>query len=111
MKAYRFIGASGIQIIQSEPNAATIEDFFVDPDDRNKHIGTRLMRATCRDADRENVRLWLTPHPFGMYDIDTETYFPPGLTYKQLCAFYRSFGFRFKPKPYENTMMRTPKEL
>lgn len=110
MKAYRFVEKSCVQIIQTEPNVATIEEFFVDPEAREHGLGTRLMWYTCCDADRENVTLYLKPLPFGIYDVDEETYHPPSLTYKQLCAFYRTFGFRFRPKPNNDTMMRKPKE-
>ena len=107
MKAYRYIRTSAIQVTQTEPNEALVEDFYVDPDDRGKHVGTRLMEATCKDADREDVTLLLKPLPFGSYDKDTETYYPPSLSYKELCAFYRSFGFRFMPN--SETMKRKPR--
>jgi GNAT superfamily N-acetyltransferase len=108
MKAYRYIRTSGVQIIQDEPNLAIVEDLYVDPDDRGKHIGKRLMEGTCRDADRENVTLILKPLPFGSYDKVTETYYPPTMTYKELCDFYRSFGFRFMP--HSEMMKRKPKD-
>lgn len=110
MKAYRFIGKSGIQVIQNEPYNAVVEELFVNPEDRGKGVARKLMKATCKDADKEFVTLVLKPHPFGMYDIDKEIHYPPSTTYKELCAFYREFGFRFKPKPYINLMQRTPKE-
>jgi GNAT superfamily N-acetyltransferase len=112
MKAFRGIGPiSAIQIVQTEPYEAEVTDFYVDPDDRGNKIGTRLMKATCRDADREGVTLFLSPLPFGTYDKETEEFNPPDLTYKQLCDFYRSFGFRFRRKPFEDVMMRTPKSI
>ena len=109
MKAFRNIGESHIQIIQPEKFAAAIVDFWVDPEARGTGVGRRLLVATCRDADREKIILLLEPCPFGMYDIETEMFQPPTMTYKQLCAFYRSFGFRFRPKPLEDQMMRKPK--
>lgn len=108
MKAFRYIRTSAVQIIQTEPNLATVVELYVDPDDRKRHLGTRLMQATCRDADREGVTLLIEPHPFGSYDVDEEVYYPPGLSYKELCAFYRTFGFRFMPK--SKFMKRLPKE-
>lgn len=107
MKAYHYIRTSGIQIIQKEPNEAVVEDFYVDPSDRKKGVGHRLISKTCRDADKENVTLYLKPHPFGSYDIEEEKFYPPGLTYKELCAFYREFGFRFMPG--KEVMKRKPK--
>ena len=108
MKAYRYIGTSCVQVIQEEPNVARVEDFYVDPDDRGRGIGTRLMAETCRDADREDVVLLLKPLPFGSYDTETESFHPPTLTYKELTAFYRTFGFRFMP--HSEVMKRIPKE-
>lgn len=110
MKAYRYIGDSGISIWQTKPGMAVVEDFYVQPDDRGRGVGRRLMTATCRDADREGVILLLSPLPFSMYDTEAEKSIPPTLTYKQLCKFYRSFGFRFEPKPIENRMKRLPKK-
>lgn len=110
MKAYRNIGASSIQVWQTAPDEAVVEDFCVHPEDRGQGIGRRLMTATCRDADREGVTLLLEPHPFGTYDTEKEEFHPPGLTYKQLCKFYRTFGFRFMPKPNEKVMKRKPKK-
>lgn len=108
MKAYYDIGYSGLQVIQMTPNEAVIEDLYVDPEHRGQGVGKQLMLKACKDADIDNVTLFVKPHPFGSYDIEEEKYYPPGLTYKQLCAFYRSFGFRFQPKPSE-VMKRTPK--
>lgn len=109
MKAYQHKGGSCLQIIQKQPNEAVIEELYVDPDDRGNGVGTKLMKATCRDADVENVTLLVKPHPFGSYDIDEEKYYPPGLTYKELCAFYRRFGFRFLSN--SEVMMRKPRRL
>lgn len=109
MMAYRCIGESYLIIEQTEPDAAIVGDFWVNEGQRGRGVGRQLLEATCRDADREGVTLYLKPHPFGTYDIETETYHPPGMTHKQLARWYRTFGFRFKPKPFENTMMRTPK--
>jgi GNAT superfamily N-acetyltransferase len=108
MLAYRYDERSCVQIIQTEPNKALVEEFFVDPEKRGRGVGTRLMKKTCRDADRENVTLYLKPMPYGEYDPEVEEYHPPTLTFKQLCAFYRTFGFRFLPKNSE-VMMRKPK--
>src|ERR1044071_2386566 len=109
MKAYRYIGDSRVQIIQEEPNVAVVEEFYVDPDERGKHIGRRLMEATCRDADRERVTLYFTPYPFGSYDPETETFYPPSMHYRDLCKFYRSFGFRFRGKHHKGEMVRGPR--
>ncbi len=107
MKAYRSIRHSGVQVIQTEPNEAVVLELYVDPDDRGHGVGRRLMAATCKDADREDVTLYLTPNPYGSYDIVEEKYYPPGLSYKELCKFYRTFGFRFKSK--EEIMIRKPR--
>ena len=108
MKAYYHIRQSGLQVIQEEPNIAIVQDFYVDPDDRGRGVGTRLMTRACRDADRDNVTLMLKPLPFGSYDKDEEKFYPPNLNYKELCTFYRGFGFRFMP--HSEVMKRLPKE-
>jgi len=110
VKAYRYIGKSCVQIIQSEPNVALVEEVYVDPEMRNHGVGNSLLAVTCNDADREDVTLLLKPMPFGAYDPEKEEYHAPTLTYKELCAFYRAFGFRFMPKPNQDTMKRKPKE-
>lgn len=108
MKAYRYIDGSGVQIIQNECDEATVAEIYVDPFERGKGIASQLMSETCKDADDEGVTLFVKPWPYGTYDIEEERYYPPGLMYKQLCAFYRKFGFRFLSKE-TNTMKRIPK--
>lgn len=108
MKAYRAIRGSCIQVVQEWPDKAEVKYFYVDPDERGKGVGHRLMRETCKDADREGVALYLEPVPFGAYDPETEEFHPPTLTYKELCAFYREFGFRFQSKSV--MMKRIPRK-
>jgi GNAT superfamily N-acetyltransferase len=108
MKAYRGIEGSCVQVVQEYANEAEVVRFYVDPDMRGKGVGHRLMRQTCADADREGVVLYLEPVPFGAYDPETEEFHPPTLTYKQLCAFYREFGFRFMPR--SELMKRIPRK-
>lgn len=108
MKAYQHIRGSAIQIIQDNPNEARIEYFYVDPDERGNNIGTRLMKSACKDADREGLVLYLEPVPFSALSEDTKEIFPPGLNFKQLCAFYRNFGFRFMPG--SEIMKRIPRK-
>lgn len=110
MQAFRYIGLSFIQIIQECEDLAVVEGFQVDPDDREKGVGTKLMEDTCADADKELVTLVLEPCPYGIYDPETEIFHPPSLSYKQLCAFYRKFGFRFRRPPFGDQMIRTPKK-
>lgn len=109
MIAFRFVGDSYIQVVQDEFFEAEVVYFYVDHEQRGKHIGTKLMAKTCKDADREGVTLFIKPYPFGSYDSENETFHPPALTFKQLCKFYRKFGFRFKAGDKER-MMRRPRQ-
>lgn len=110
MKAYRSLGSSHITIEQHEPQLAAVTELWVPEDDRGHGIGQRLMRATCRDADREHVTLTLEPIPFAMWDPDDDRVHLPTMTHAELCGWYRHFGFRMKPRPAFNLMQRTPKE-
>lgn len=109
MQAYRHSGNSRIIIAQAEPHIAEVIDFYVDPKNRGNGLGSLLMLVTCADADREGVILELEPWPFGTYDVKNEQYNPPTLTFKELCAFYRKFGFRFKPGRTD-IMVRRPRK-
>lgn len=108
MKAYCYIDQSCIEIAQHEPTLATVVNFQVHPDQRGKGLGKRLMRKTCKDADREWVTLYLEPLPFGAFDLETKKFHPPGLNYDELCAFYQKFGFRFRAGTFKHEMMRKP---
>lgn len=106
MKAYRRIGAGNVQIHQDTATDADVVELYVPVGGRGRGIARRLMAATCKDADREGVTLWLVPLPFAMYE-DDDTVHMPTLTHKQLVKFYRRFGFRFVSGRV-NTMRRKP---
>jgi GNAT superfamily N-acetyltransferase len=49
---------------------------------RGKGLGSRLLKEACEEADKANIRLYL------------EIASSDGLTYDQLEAWYRRYGFR-----------------
>jgi GNAT superfamily N-acetyltransferase len=109
LKAFHWIEDSYIQVVQEDYYEAEIVWLYVFDESRGKGVGTRLMNKTIKDADREGVTLLVQPYPFGSYDVDDEKFHPPTLTFRQLCAFYRKFGFRFKNGSKE-VMIRHPRK-
>lgn len=109
MRAYYGDEGAHICVVQLEPKAATVDELWVHPQNRGKGAARKLMTMLCRDADKEGVTLWLEPAPFSTFDRATDEICLPGTTGPQLRKFYRTFGFRMKPAPYDNTMVRRPR--
>lgn len=47
----------------------------VEPEYQGLGIGTALMKAACRDADREGIQLWLVMTPFPGREAELENFY------------------------------------
>lgn len=65
-------------------------NFYVEPGERNKGYGTRLLRKVCAKADDANFVLLLTPEP---HTAEGEPAEAERLSLEQLVEWYNSFGF------------------
>lgn len=70
-----------------------------------------MMIQVCMEADSERVRLYLQPSPFSHHVLETDEVHQPSLTPPELRAFYKKFGFKMKPRPWENLMVRGPRRI
>jgi GNAT superfamily N-acetyltransferase len=80
-------------------NTIILSQIVVDKKDRNKGIGTKVMNEICDFADKNNLRIALTPS--GDF----------GGSKTRLISFYKSFGFKnYKGYEFRESMVREPEK-
>ncbi len=81
-------------------NTIILSQIVVDKKDRNKGIGTKVMNEICDFADKNNLRIALTPS--GDF----------GGSKTRLISFYKTFGFKnYKGYEFRESMVREPEKI
>lgn len=80
-------------------NTIILSQIIVEKKDRNKGIGTKVMNEICNFADKNNLRIALTPS--GDF----------GGSKSRLISFYKNFGFKnYKGYEFRESMVREPEK-
>lgn len=80
-------------------NTIILSQIIVEKKDRNKGIGTKVMNEICDFADKNNLRIALTPS--GDF----------GGSKSRLISFYKNFGFKnYKGYEFRESMVREPEK-
>jgi GNAT superfamily N-acetyltransferase len=86
------IGLAVLDVVEYYTSSYMITRVYIPQAHRGKGLGSRLLKEVCEEADKADIRLFLVIAP------------SEGLTYDQLDAWYRRYGFRL----YNGIMWREP---